>query len=753
MDAWGEPIADFGMGRAPLFDSSDPLFASLLAIKSGLHASDPTDRAVELISAVCDGDLVTVEAIARLNPELLLQAYPLANGAPALILAVAFDHPMVVELLLLNHGIDPDSTDECGPQYLALMWAVHLSNLPVAKILLDHRADPNYSPKDDGVNAALLAKPGTDVYNYFKTHNLVETKLEEEFEIGFADPVDDGLAHRIKMATISANLEEEEEEEVPPDTSDVPEYNYDRLIPEQFIKFTDSDIPSLLDFIFSLRLERLALQHTTHVPAAIVFQLVRFSHFKVNSTDLTEYLFECFITRLRSVTNTKSGVFNMAVLDDATGDIVLLSYWLLVTQFLHFYFARGRVYFAFPQFLQELVNLTQLLVATLSFSINARLQVLMGDCLLDFTSLVDVLLVLYAKDWNFFKHKKKHPSTYEDILEMLYPPTEAELMKPSPLKYVQVLGALDYVLRLHEVDLLLCFQTFSQVFYYINATLFNRLLTSSRYCSRAKAIQIRLNVSTLEDWLRSHNYSVEKPESRGGLKQWNSDLTNVLDESEIDDPASAKDPHSLAFYYHLLYHVGKTQLSPTIELLQWLQCMLALTDEESFIHTINQFDALNYYQLVKVASKLYRYEVDEPKLARPLLTLLKRLATEQGENQVARNHLHYMTQSTFLTKEVYIYLNPNHVFNVALPNLGEMVLRYGAGPSGDHVERAKRYQPLLTTELVDDVDEVLTKNKTDTNDTFDYSQEDFKGDELFKEMQPPLSLVHREWGDTNLNPW
>ena len=47
-------------------------------------------------------------------------------------------------------------------------------------------------------------------------------------------------------------------------------------------------------------------------------------------------------------------------------------------------------------------------------------------------------------------------------MNTLYPPTQMELMKPSPIRYLQVLGALDYVLRIHKVDNLLRLEAFSQ---------------------------------------------------------------------------------------------------------------------------------------------------------------------------------------------------------------------------------------------------------------------------------------------------
>lgn len=822
MNAWAESSFDASVVLSPLINYSDPIMAPLLTIKKTVQlgpdlasASESTtdNELVEALLAVCEGDLVSFESAVRSNPSIVSSYYPSeSSGVTCLIMAVVLNHFQIAESLLANHGADPDENDTAGPQYTPLMWAVHLNYLDMVKLLLDYQADPYLSPRQDDHDAVLMvSQSNLQMYDFFKSHNLFRVLAIDEADVfhtntfGPDESVDD-ISYQIRMQTLGnnvssdsleeAHLDEEAELSADAELVQTPEYDYKKLLPEQFIKFSDSDIPSLLDYIFGLRSSLTTYQHATKVPAAIVFQLIRYSHFKVDSQDLSEFLFECFVTRLRSVTNTKSGVFNMSILavdgDKAgglaggAGDIVLLSYWLSVIQFLHFYFVKSNLYAVYPKFLQELINLTQSLVATLSFSLNSRLNGLVDDCLINFTNLVDVSSVLYAKDWNLFKNKNKmHPSSYDDILQMLFPPNQAELMRPSPLRYVQVLGALDYVLKLHAVDPLLRFQTFSQVFYYINATIFNRLISTSKNCSRAKAIQIRLNISTLEDWLRSHNYRIYKPDNLGGLSSLLGEqkdsfvLKNLLDDTKDD-----KNPHSSSFYYKSLYHIGKEHLLPTIELLQWLQVMSGLQDEESLINTINLFDALNYYQIFKLTNKLYRYEVEEKKIAKPLVQYLRRLMAEQGEKQVSNNHLHYMTQTNFLLKEEYIYLNPNYVFAIALPNLNELIVNYGSGIGGVKVMRAKKYQPSLPISVMDDVEEILAANRnSNINDTYDYEEEHsaesdkgtesedevreedsgqrepvkktFKGDELFKQMQPPLSLAHKNWGqeDIDSNPW
>lgn len=740
------------------------------------HSDDNDNAHEKVLLAACDGDIVTLETVLRSSPHLVDEPFP-EEGVTPLIYAVCYDQQAIAETLLYDHKADPDKCDTLsGLGFTPFMWAVHLDLVDMARLLLNYQADPLADPRGDGTTAVSLLNPEREqMYSFFRSHNIKMNAVAPEnddepvnaFHQGGYDDLDDRLRLQMTGMTLQDkqyDMEDHESDresvnsESDPQLINVKEFEYDRLVASEYIKFTDSDIPLLLDYIFSLQTQS-STQHNTRIPAAVVFQLLRYSHLKVHSQELTTFLFDCFLTRLRLVTHTTLGVLGDDSGNAGRGDIVLVSYWLLVVQFLHFYLSKNAIYKDHPQFLQELVNVTQLLNSALSFSINSRLDTLVDDCMLRFTSLVDVSNVTYAKDWNLFKKKKTHPNTYEDVLNMLYPPSQLELMKPLPLRYIQVLAALDYVLKLHDIHSLIRMQTMSQVFYSLNATIFNRIITQLKLCLRAKAIQIRLNVLAVEDWLRSHNFRVPSNLDPGLDREVN----NLL---KWNKENNGHDPHNLNFYYDSLFSVCRRQLLPTIELLQWLQCLSSLDSEESLITTINQFDALNYYQLVKLV-KIYKYEVDETKFPKDLNNTLKALQNEQGENQISRSHLHYMTQSNFLLKELYVALNPNFVFAVALPNLEELISTYGPGIGGVKIMRAKKYQPSLPMAIADDIDDIITKNKSTLNDTYDYEEDDteadaeddkaeeFKGDELFKSVQLPSSLLHKNWGDDDLlaNPW
>lgn len=182
---------------------------------------------------------------------------------------------------------------------------------------------------------------------------------------------------------------------------------------------------------------------------------------------------------------------------------------------------------------------------------------------------------------------------------------------------------------------------------------------------------------------------------------------------------------------------------------------------------------------------------------------------EQGPNQIKRLYLHYMTQTTFLSKEEYIYLNPNFIFEVALPNLTELINNYGAGLGGVRILRNKNisqhYQLPLLMRLMkfklriihggmiliimqkegegdeegeadydDDREENGEANEHGREEKESLStdgilgfkvdsptteKDGFKGDEIFKQVQMPNSLLHKNWGDTGgvedfeANPW
>lgn len=113
-------------------------------------------------------------------------------------------------------------------------------------------------------------------------------------------------------------------------------------------------------------------------------------------------------------------------------------------------------------------------------------------------------------------------------------------------------------------------QILQQSVYFIASELFNRILGSKKYLSRRKAIQIRMNVSNLEDWLHKHQLEL---------------------------------------------HEG---LQRVTQLLQFLQCVSQLRDRSLFQETVRHLHLLRP-EHVRRCLLLYRYEPDETPLPDGLL--------------------------------------------------------------------------------------------------------------------------------------
>lgn len=168
----------------------------------------------------------------------------------------------------------------------------------------------------------------------------------------------------------------------------------------------------------------------------------------------------------------------------------------------------------------------------------------------------------------------------------------------SPQSITSLLSSTLFVLQTYEVHPTIIIQALAQFFHYLSCELFNRILTNKKLLCRSKAMQIRMNLSKIEDWICANHL-----------------------------------PASLASY-----------LTPTTQLLQLLQCLTQLTDLVSFINTVKEFDVLNALQ-VKRCVVNYRYEVNEPRLPEEVEKYALQLAEDTVRHQQAK-HIQQKEMST-----------------------------------------------------------------------------------------------------------
>lgn len=169
---------------------------------------------------------------------------------------------------------------------------------------------------------------------------------------------------------------------------------------------------------------------------------------------------------------------------------------------------------------------------------------------------------------------------FRPIREVSYMASATDLLNtPSPRTISSLLTSTLQVLQFYEINPAIIIQALSQIFFWVGCELFNRVLTRKRYLCRSRAIQIRMNVSALEDWARS----------------------NAL-------PLSIVHAH----------------LSPLSQLISWLQCQSTLQEFDGLIVTMQGLRELTPIQMRRVV-KDYRYEVGESRMSEECLQYLDQL--------------------------------------------------------------------------------------------------------------------------------
>lgn len=161
------------------------------------------------------------------------------------------------------------------------------------------------------------------------------------------------------------------------------------------------------------------------------------------------------------------------------------------------------------------------------------------------------------------------------------------LSSPTPRTISSLLTSTLQILQFYEINPAIIIQALSQIFFWVGCELFNRLITRKRYLCRSRAIQIRMNVSALEDWARS----------------------NAL-------PLSIVHAH----------------LSPLSQLISWLQCQSSLHEFDGLIATMQGLKALTPVQMRRVV-KDYRYEVGESRMSEECLQYLDQLIIDWRRRQ------------------------------------------------------------------------------------------------------------------------
>ncbi|KAJ2515826.1 Histone-lysine N-methyltransferase [Coemansia sp. RSA 2049] len=186
---------------------------------------------------------------------------------------------------------------------------------------------------------------------------------------------------------------------------------------------------------------------------------------------------------------------------------------------------------------------------------------------------------------------------------------------PSPRTITYMLDRLLGLLELCEIHPQIVWSIMRQIFCYLGSETFNRVLTTRDFCSRSRAMQIRMNLTQLSDWVCANSSRLRVPSAAN-------------QQSVSPNSANATNAKSVET---LLY---KTYFGPVVELLELLQCLTHLPELSEYFETTAKMQSLNILQQ-ETAVANYRYEVQEERVAPEVVEYLGSVAKEIRESQRA----------------------------------------------------------------------------------------------------------------------
>ncbi|KDQ63484.1 hypothetical protein JAAARDRAFT_119045 [Jaapia argillacea MUCL 33604] len=385
--------------------------------------------------------------------------------------------------------------------------------------------------------------------------------------------------------------------------------------------------PESLPYIFQSLILNFPISLGNSHPAKLLYRLARFACLTCDHTWLEEFI-------LGATDSIEATMLSQ------TEDITCLVFWLYnATVWLHLMRCDESINEACLllgsfDIIEELIN--SIFVFIIRFA-EQRIDQLLDSALLDYSPLSSEFeSIQFESEWSFlrsFGTKKKnttatvtpstsgtplrngvappsttpsrppspppqtHSRSFSSFAQSLSrargPPTPLQALfqdistSPTMADVTGFLSALHTLLTLAGVNPALITQLWSQIMYWTACETFNRILTRKKYLCRSKAIQISVNVSTLEEW-------VGKMALPRGVE---------------------------------------SHFAPVRELLNWLQCLSSITEFANLIATIQTMKHLNPLQMRR-AVRDYKYEVNEGRMTEECTQYLAQLQKDWERHRV-----------------------------------------------------------------------------------------------------------------------
>lgn len=466
--------------------------------------------------------------------------------------------------------------------------------------------------------------------------------------------------------------------------------------------FQESDLERILDIIITnMTPQRSASQKP--VPANMIFLSARYAHYH-SSSDLLAKLLIMAMDKINDVVEYHQW------------DMTILAFWASnATLLLHYLKKDAGLVEATVHFQAQLAELINEIFILIVRDAERRLDKVLDPAMLDHETIPGFEDITFQNEWKIFKTKKK---VKEEPPERRYrPPSPKQRAKPAPRNVTSLLSSTLFVLDLYDVHSVITGQIVAQLLYWLGAELFNRIMSNRKYLARTKAMQIRMNISVLEDWARTNNRQPEHYES-GDMQ--------AHGETTMD--------------------AARRHLAPVIQLLQWLQCFssLGVDDLEALVDTLQQLKALTPQQLIHAANH-YRAEVGEkglPKSAMKYLVAIQKSTEARKEQERSnrkslaasikspeRRNVSPGAESIPPTPQrndkssngggsvsgrpqtpiedddeddapENLLLDPAFMLPFTLPSVTDMLVSFGAGFGGVNRERERKYIPTVPPEFL-----------------------------------------------------
>ncbi|PYH89469.1 DIL and ankyrin domain protein [Aspergillus ellipticus CBS 707.79] len=706
----------------------DSLGADEEAIATDEKLSDTEKKDIlqrSLNMAASNGDVDRVRRLVQGQAQEYVDVnMPDEEGTVPLIYASCFGHQDVVSALL-DAGSRVDQQDR--NQWSALMWAMTNRHKTIAKILLDHGASPDIKSSSGGT-AFDFAQPGSEISEYLHEngYHFGPSAIEDDFyDSGFGhgrfeeEIAENEMKRRMMMEESAINLEVDlsslgidekfdslDEEELEEEQQ---EFVWDRCLNDQMFVFQESELERILNIIITnMTPQRSPSQKP--VPANLLFLSARYAHYHASP----ELLAKLLVSATDKIND---------IVERHQWDMTILAFWMSnATLLLHYLKKDGELVEATVEFQLHLVELVNEIFILIIRDAERRMNKVLDAAMLDHETIPGLEDVHFQNEWKLFRSKSKAKAP-EPAEKRFRPPSPRRRAQISPRNITSLLSSTLFVLDLYDVHSVITTQIISQLLYWLGAETFNRIQSTKRYLARTKAMQIRMNVSTLEDWARNNNRQPEHFENGS---------TNSTGESTMES--------------------ARRHLAPVIQLLQWLQCFSSLGDDfESLVTTLLQLQQLTPAQLLH-AVKSYRPEVGEKGLTKPAMKFLidlqrdpELLFREQAKIQEAKQKTaapeagptdgrpqtppastasdaaaspEASTRTSVASpgssvasgrpgatawmeeRSNAVFLDPSLTLPFSLPTSTDMLISYGAGWGGTNRERARKYIPTVPPEVL-----------------------------------------------------